>query len=90
MTLIPIKNSNIEGDYQIKTIFSIRISKATTVLFFILSFLTLGFITLVAKWSKRFRYLFLYKECQLNQATEFAITTIQNTFDIVPLKTEQY
>ncbi len=90
MNFIPIKNSNIEGDYQIKTIFSIQISKRKTVLFFILSFLSLGFITLFAKWSEKFRYFFLYRKCNLNKASALAITTIENTFNIVPLKTEQY
>lgn len=90
MPLIPVKNSNIEGDYKIKTISSVRISKSTFTIFIILSLLSLGIIALCAKWSKRLKYFFLYKECNLNKASAIVITTIENSFDIVPLIIKQH
>ena len=90
MPLITIKNSNMEGDFKIKTLSLIRISKFTFTIFFVLSISTLGIFALFAKWSKKFKYYFIYKKCNLHEASALAITTIGNSFDIVPLLTEKH
>ena len=88
--LIPIKNSNIEGDYKIKSIRAIKISKLSSIVFFFLCLLTFGFLSLVAKWSKRVRFFLLYSECSLQDASALAVTTIGKTFDIVTLIDEKH
>ena len=90
MTLIPITNSNIEGDYKIKLLSPIRISKTKSILFFLFCLATLGFFALIAKWSKRFKRFFLYKDCFLHDASAMAILTVGDSFDMVPLLVEQY
>ena len=87
---VPFKNSTIEGDFKIKSLISIRISKTTSSLFLVLCIITVGLLALIAKWSKRFKYFFLYKECPLSEATEIAILTIGDSFDIVPLSLEEH
>lgn len=89
MSLISIKNTHLEGDLKISKIKAIKFSKISLFFFILFSFLTLGLFALFAKWSKKLRYLFLYKECDLKSARAFGITTKSGSFDIVPLQMEE-
>lgn len=89
MSLISIKNTHLEGDLKISKIKAIKFSKISLFFFILFSFLTLGLFALFAKWSKKFRYLFLYKQCDIKFAQAFGLTTKSGSFDIVPLQKEE-
>lgn len=86
---IAIKNSNFEGDLQIKTIIPIRIPKISLILFIFFSIITIGIFALFSKWSIKFKYWFLYKKCEIKNATHFAIITNAESFNIVDAKYEK-
>lgn len=86
---IAIKNSDFEGELQIKTIIPIRIPKILLILFVLFSIITLGMFALFSKWSIKFKYWFLYKKCDIKHATHFAIITNTESFNIVDAQYEK-
>ena len=90
MSEVSFRNSKIEGDFQIKSLVCVRISKTASSVFFFFCVFTLGLLALLLKWSKRLKYVFLYKKCILSEASEIAITTQGDSFDIVPLIKEEH